>query len=468
MFKRIRSVIIRMVVLWILFFLVAGAFCYILFALPGGAKLEEYFNSSLVKTETLYIVLALGVILIACLLLMSISAARTVSRLKKIQKAWNRFEKKLEKKKKGDKTIRFGMLHDIDKEYAGYDRKKHDKDKLYDDCFSLEELCEKFRNYAASRLHLYYTIEDIRRFIAGLGVSKLLILQGMSGTGKTSLAYAMGQFLQNDSVVVPVQPMWKERSDMIGYFNEFTKRFNETVLLRKMYEAGYREDLFITILDEVNISRIEYYFAEFLSLLALPDDDKRYLDVVADVWPNDPVKLVEGKIKLPSNMWFIGTANNDDSTFAISDKVYDRAMVISLEKKCAPFEAEDTAPIFLSSEYFSQLVISAKENYALSKESESNINKLDKYMLQTFEVSFGNRVMRQIREYVPIMIACGGTEAQAIDDILVRKVLRKLETLNPSFVHSYLDDLRQYMNDLFGNGSMVQCMEYIGMLENMT
>ena len=115
-----------------------------------------------------------------------------------------------------------------------------------------------------------------------------MILQGMSGTGKTSLAYAMGQFLQNDSVVVPVQPMWKERSDMIGYFNEFTKRFNETTLLRKMYEAGYKKDLYITILDEVNISRIEYYFAEFLSLLEIPDESKRYLDVVSDVWPNDP------------------------------------------------------------------------------------------------------------------------------------------------------------------------------------
>ena len=50
---------------------------------------------------------------------------------------------------------------------------------------------------------------------------------GMSGTGKTSPAYAMGRFLDNEAVVVPIQPMWKECSDMVGYFNEFTKKFNE-------------------------------------------------------------------------------------------------------------------------------------------------------------------------------------------------------------------------------------------------
>ncbi|MDE6690562.1 MAG: hypothetical protein K2K04_01190, partial [Clostridia bacterium] len=111
---------------------------------------------------------------------------------------------------------RFYMLTQIDKEYESYVR------PAYDDKIGLKELCEDFRNFSAGSLKLYYDIEDIRRFIGGLAVTKLIILQGMSGTGKTSLAYAFGEYLSNKTVVVPIQPMWKERTDLLGYYNEFT------------------------------------------------------------------------------------------------------------------------------------------------------------------------------------------------------------------------------------------------------
>ena len=150
----------------------------------------------------------------------------------------------------------------------------------YDEHITLRQFCENFRNYAASRLKLYYDIDDIRRFIAGMAVSKILILQGMSGTGKTSLAHAFGDFIDNTSTVIPVQPMWKERTDLIGYYNEFTKRFNETLLLEKMYEANYSKDMYITVMDEMNIARVEYYFAEFLSLLELPNEEEDRKSVV--------------------------------------------------------------------------------------------------------------------------------------------------------------------------------------------
>ena len=160
---------------------------------------------------------------------------------------------------------RFDGLTRIDRE-----RMKYEKEG-YDEHITLRTVCERFRNFAAGRLKLYYSEADIRRFIAGLLTSHIMILQGMSGTGKTSLAYAFGEFLDNPSTVVPVQPMWKERTDLIGYYNEFTKRFNETDLLKKMYEANYSRDIYITVLDEMNIARVEYYFAEFLSLLELPN-----------------------------------------------------------------------------------------------------------------------------------------------------------------------------------------------------
>ena len=160
-----------------------------------------------------------------------------------------------EKEERGE---RFYMLCEIDKKKDMFGHAKYDKG------ISLESFCEDFRNFAASKLKLYYDIKDIRRFVAGMAVSKIVILQGMSGTGKTSLAHAFGAFTDNPSTVIPVQPMWKERTDLIGYYNEFTRRFNETLLLTKMYEANYSKDVYVTVLDEMNIARVEYYFAEML------------------------------------------------------------------------------------------------------------------------------------------------------------------------------------------------------------
>ena len=361
---------------------------------------------------------------------------------------------------KGKKTVsapRFSNLSRIDEELKNYEGSYESK--------SLAQICIGFQSYAASKLGLYYDISDIRRFIAGMGIGRLMILRGMSGTGKTSLAYAAGEYFGNPATIVPIQPMWKERSDIVGYFNEFTKRFNETTLLCKLYEAGGKDDIYITVLDEVNIARIEYYFAEFLSLLEIPDAKKRKLEVVSDSWENDPERLRGGKLQLPENMWFVGTANNDDSTFAISDKVYDRAAVIDLEKKRVAFEASKVPAAHVSYKELSRQFEAAKKDYVLSKKNRANIARLDSYLTETFRVSFGNRIMRQIEDYVPIMVACGGTEIGALDDILARKILRKLEQLSPALIKSEIPNLLTLVEELFNKGTLPQCREYLQRLQ---
>ena len=354
---------------------------------------------------------------------------------------------------------RFYMLDKTDKEMSSRVTDSFDRAE------SLEEICERFRNFAASRLKLYYDINDIRRFIAGLSVTHILIMQGMSGTGKTSLAYAFGEFLNNSSVIVPIQPMWKERTDLIGYYNEFTKRFNETVLLQKMYEANYNDRMYVTVLDEMNIARVEYYFAEFLSLLELPNPESRYLDVVSDKWDNDPKLLKNGQLRLPPNMWFVGTANNDDSTFSISDKVYDRAMVMNLDKKSDYFEADDTEGMRLSFEQWCKLTEGAQREYGITNRNIRRIRKLDGYMIDKFHITFGNRIMKQIRCYVAVFVACGGDELVAIDDIMSKKVMRKLESQNPVYVRKAADGLCAYLDDLFGQDKMPLCKEAIRRIE---
>ena len=367
-------------------------------------------------------------------------------------------EKKPEKKPKSG-TPRFYMLDKTDRDMLSRERIKFNGDA------SLSDICEQFRNFSASRLGLYYDIDDIRRFIAGLGVTHIVIMQGMSGTGKTSLAYAFGQFLDNPSVIVPIQPMWKERTDLVGYYNEFTKRFNETVLLQKMYEANYSEEMYVTVLDEMNIARVEYYFAEFLSLLELPNPESRYLDVVSDKWDNDPKLLRNGQLRLPDNMWFIGTANNDDSTFSISDKVYDRAMVMNLDRKSAYFEAPYTEGMKLSHARWKELMAAAQTEYGITDRNIRRIRKLDEYMISKFHITFGNRIMKQIRAYVSAFVACGGDELMAIDDIMAKKVMRKLESQNPVYVRKAADGLCAYLDDLFGQDKMPLCKEAIRRIE---
>ena len=101
----------------------------------------------------------------------------------------NKTDKKKEDEMELGDGLRFTRLALVDKKFAKYRIQNYNND------FTLEELCIAFRNFAASRLHLYYTLPMIRIFMAGLASTKLVILQGISGTGKTSLAYAWGKFL---------------------------------------------------------------------------------------------------------------------------------------------------------------------------------------------------------------------------------------------------------------------------------
>ncbi len=337
----------------------------------------------------------------------------------------------------------------------------------FNDNITLEEFCNRFRLFAASRLKLYYDIRIIRYFVASLGTARLMILQGISGTGKTSLAYAFGKFVQRNTSIASVQPSWRERTELFGYFNEFTKKFNETDFLRATYEANYFEDPHVVVLDEMNIARVEYYFAEMLSILEMPRSDEWLVDIVTSTWDNDPVLINGGKIHINDNTWFVGTINNDDSTFAVADKVYDRAVVIDLDSKATAFEAEDTEPVYVRTEHLKELFAKAKEEHPMSDEIGRKLNELDGYLIKHFRLAFGNRIMKQIRDFIPCFIACGGTEIDAIDFIIAKKVFRKFESLSLGFMKDELHKFSLYLDRLFGKGMMPVCQEYIGRLQRM-
>lgn len=370
-------------------------------------------------------------------------------------------EKEGEKPIEEDDGIRFARLTLVDKKFAKY------KIQNYNNDFTLEELCESFRNFAASRLHLYYTLPMIRVFIAGLASTKLVILQGISGTGKTSLAYAWGKFLKHDSCVVSVQPSWRDRTELFGYFNEFTKKFNETQLLESLYIASYTDDVYTVILDEMNLARVEYYFAEMLSILEMPNRDEWVIEVVASPWENDPKHITNGKIKIPANTWYIGTINNDDSTFMVTDKVYDRAMPIDINDKGQAFEAEDTPPMDVNFSYLDKLFIQAREDHEVSESSWKKINAMDDFVIKHFRVAFGNRIVSHLGKFVSAYVACGGDEIEGIDYFIAKKILRKFEQLNIAYIKDEIDGFVTFLDKTFGKGKMKECIEYVLRLKKL-
>ena len=339
--------------------------------------------------------------------------------------------------------------------------------KEYNNEISLTEICDMFRNFACSRMGLFYEIKIIRLFVAAFASTRLIILQGISGTGKTSLPYAFGKFIQNDTNIASVQPSWRDRTELYGYFNEFTKRFNETETLKRMYEATYKEDVFLTILDEMNIARIEYYFAEMLSILEMPSRSEWVIDLVPSGWPNDPKHIVNGRFRLPENMWYVGTANNDDSTFAISDKVYDRALPINIDTKGVYFEAPYTENLNLSYKHLEKMFDEAKAMYKVSEENLKKLEVLDDYVIEHFRLAFGNRIVKQLRDFVPVYVACGGTEIDGIDYVLANKILRKFESLNLAFIRDEIEGLIAYLSELFGKENMGESKAYLSRLQKL-
>ena len=343
---------------------------------------------------------------------------------------------------------RFPKLTQVDNDYRGTDFSIP-----YREGTSLEELCNSFRNFAASQYNLYYKIETIRQLFAGMATSKLIILEGISGTGKTYISYALGKFFSFDSAIIPVQPSWKDRTELLGYYNEFTKKFNESEFLKALYTTTYRKELDVIVLDEMNLARIEYYFAEFLSVMEMRDASDWLIDLIPSMQPGDPEHIREGKMLIPQNVIFFGTANNDDSTFTISDKVYDRAISLFFDDKGRPFESEHQDAIRMPYAQLRSLYDEAVNQYPISDNMLDKFNQLDNFVIKKFKLAFGNRILKQLETFIPVFVACGGKEIDGFDFIFTNKILKKFESLNIAFFKEELKELNAQLDKLYGKGT---------------
>ena len=178
---------------------------------------------------------------------------------------------------------------------------------------------------------LRITDDRLRQYHLALTTSRFVILAGNSGTGKSWLAQAYAQAVAAEAQVVPVAPNWNTNEDLLGYFNPFDNTYHDTqfsTFLRRAASefehaanVGVRARPFHLILDEMNLARVEYYFARFLSAMELTSRDERgFIELSPDE-----------RLILPGNLYFVGTVNIDETTHAFADKIYDRAQLIELD-----------------------------------------------------------------------------------------------------------------------------------------
>ena len=334
------------------------------------------------------------------------------------------------------------------------DRRLQTPSQLYKETTDLRAFAKDLRDRIALSQgrgkELYYSEQDIRAFLGGLAMSRLHILQGISGTGKTSLplafARAMGDRQASNCKLIEIQAGWRDRQDLIGYFNAFEGRFYETDFFKAIYEAQtplYRDQIYVVLLDEMNLSRPEQYFADFLSKLEQAESGKTpTLSLQSDLNKPFPNLFQNKELAIPPNIWFIGTANQDETTLEFADKTYDRAHVMELHQQAEDFKVgriESRHPVSYSAltDAFNE---AKRSNLDKAKESWEFINESElRDLLKRFRLGWGNRLKRQIDSFVPVVVAAGGTVGEATDHIFATKVLRKLRDRHDTPV----DDLKQ-------------------------
>ena len=350
-----------------------------------------------------------------------------------------------------DREKVFPGLSLIDVHHDGYVNEMIETDE-----YQLDELCTRFRNYLAKEEKLYYELDTIRYFISGLATTKFMILEGLSGTGKSSLPRYFAKFINAESLFVPVQATWRDKTSLIGFFNDFSKVYSETEFLNKLYNANYNPDkVHVFVLDEMNISRVEYYFADFLSVLEYPEEERKLKIMQLPYGFVPPAKLDDGYLQIPGNIYFIGTANKDDSTFTITDKVYDRAITIDFDNRNDAFEVTgNSEKVNISYSHLKGLFDVALNNVdnQMTRADFDKFEVITNFIYENFDITFGNRILTQITNVVPVFIACGGKKEDALDFLLSRKVISKIEGRFEDYVKGALKELLVLINKTYGNG----------------
>lgn len=340
----------------------------------------------------------------------------------------------------------------------------------------LEYLKQEFR---LSDLPDCFKTEFARRYITALLSKPFVILTGNSGTGKTRISKQFAEYLEVDFgnneknwELIPVGADWTDNTRILGYYNPLANdgkgKYEKTKILKLIERANdpaNKNIPFFIILDEMNLSHVERYFADFLSHMETPD-----LKFVLDGYP--------GIVKYPENLFVVGTVNIDETTYMFSPKVLDRANVIEfkpdenslLDLFVNPSDNENITPVSDgTAQAFENLAVQIRGGYStLDENSFVEAQKVFKNIYEIVEKSgyeFAYRTVREIRQYLSASYELTEDKDSyelytAIDEQLVQKILPKVHG-NKKEIGNLLEELGALCadNDLPLSGDKIEKMK---------
>jgi hypothetical protein len=318
-----------------------------------------------------------------------------------------------------------------------------------------QNFLEKFSQFLQSK-GLSFPDRVIRAFHTSLKVqdiSALAILAGISGTGKSELPQRYADYIGAQMLNLAVQPRWDSPQDLQGFYNYIEKKYKPTDLMRGLYQyqndTQMRDRLVIVLLDEMNLARVEYYFSDFLSKLETRRSNATYLDL--DVG-SLPLPEEQRRLLIPHQFLFVGTMNEDETTQSLSDKVLDRANVLTFGKPQALKLREEyrqngnslqSLDGYISYSQFKNWMRKSDPNSEVVQKVCDRLDDANKIM-EKLGHPFAHRVYQAIIAYVvnyPGVIE-GNKEAlqAALADQFGQKLLPKLRGLMIDECHEELEE----------------------------
>ena len=286
---------------------------------------------------------------------------------------------------------------------------------------------------------LLYDDTLIKRFAFSLLSKRFLILSGLAGSGKTQLALAFAQALIQDKsqmCVVSVGADWTNREPLLGFPNALQENKYikpESGVLDLLIEANNNEKKpYFLILDEMNMSYVERYFADFLSAMESGEN--------IQLWNGNDSSQAPQSIGLPKNLFIIGTINVDETTYMFSPKVLDRANVIEfkisvdeMEQFLMELRPVDRNGIFSKASDMGESFVELAANTELAENTEEIRTTLNSFFatLKSVNAEFGYRSATEIYRFVNQAQLCDDTTQklemnQILDFVIVQKLLPKL------------------------------------------
>jgi 5-methylcytosine-specific restriction enzyme B len=330
---------------------------------------------------------------------------------------------------------------------------------------------------SSERLYEYYSMMDFRfsgeilsRYFLSLKTKPFIILTGISGTGKTKIAQIFADYMCQDDekeaaerrkAFIPVRPDWMDNKGLLGFFNILDQKYHSTPLLDLLLNAKEKPDKpHFVILDEMNLAKVEQYFSDFLSIMESrtsdrPEGEQITLHSGREVTAEDG-RTIPQRIYIPSNVFFTGTVNVDETTYMFSPKVLDRANVIEFNEvdlegyhsgisrdDAFCLDNPDVRNALMDTEISP---FCSRQDYNKFKEilgGEGNPFEELLDRLKAYNLHFGYRVVNEMSRFVWMaQKACGDRFdlADAIDIQILQKVLPK--------VHGTQGKLEQPLSDL--------------------